>query len=90
MQVIAAVDLSVSSGRVRFGRAATASDRCKRSAAMKAAATLPLAPLISEPLALSLYERDVYQAVHGRPLVFVGPPSGRLVRRRSLEPGEIQ
>ena len=64
MQVIAAVDLSVSSGRVRFGRAAMASDRCKRSAAMKAAATLPLAPLISEPLALSLYERDVYQAIH--------------------------
>jgi hypothetical protein len=45
----------------------------------KAAATHPLAPLISEPLALSLYERDVYQAIHGRPS-FVWLSSRRLVR----------
>jgi hypothetical protein len=49
----------------------------------KAAATHPLAPLISEPLALSLYARDVYQAIHGRPFIFVGLPSRRLVRRLS-------
>ena len=29
-----------------------------------------LAPLISEPLALSLCGRDVYQAIHARPFIF--------------------
>jgi hypothetical protein len=49
----------------------------------KAAATHPLAPLISEPLALSLYALNLYQAIHGRPFIFVGLPSRRLVRRLS-------
>jgi len=29
-----------------------------------------LAPLISEPLALSLCGQDVYQAIHARPFIF--------------------
>jgi hypothetical protein len=89
-QVIAAIDLSVSSGRVRFVVPPWRPNDVNGQPLCKAAATLPLAPLISEPLALSLYERDVYQAIHGRPFVFVGLPSRRLVRRLSLEPGEIR
>lgn len=90
MQVIAAVDLSVSSGRVRFGRAAMASERCKRSAVMQGRRHAP-AGTIDKRTAGSVSVRarclsgDPWKAVYFRWAAIKA-----LARRLSLEPGEIQ